>query len=390
MLKEAIHAKIPVIGVHTDDLVNVEDVLQSIALQKKVVSFDIIAEKGTPLQAVYYCYEDKYVTLNRYNQFKKVGASLVVVNPKPSPLIFDAGAMPVPQDMMEERLGFLGHKQIAAVLPVLKGMSLKAAGDVIALTISRTGGVLPKEVRKTRLMVAGGIEGLMPLDTADHEFYVWPEQIKTWLDTNQKFFEDLNTPKKLVPRGLMLEGQPGVGKTMAARVIAHQLNIPLYRLDITQALNRYIGESEGRVARSLALADQEAPCVILFDEVEKVLSKENDSGTVTRILSQLLWWLQEHTSRVITVMTTNSLKDIPPELYRPGRLDAVYRLPKLGLKDAKAFASEVYKDVMGVSPTMSVQARLREAIEATGYAELAHAEVAETVYDAIKKLEFLK
>jgi hypothetical protein len=392
MLHDAIKARIPLISCTTDDLVHCEEVLQSIAGPKKVHDWGNVGDKGVVLPNVYWTLDEKVATLHSYQRLKKAQASLVVINPsKPSSLMFDGGMLPAPPDMLHDYLKpFTQASQREALIKILKGLSLKTASEVVDLTIARTSGLLPHEVRKTRLSLTGGIQGLIPLDTDSDDFYVWPPKLEEWLTVNQKFFESENTPHKLVPRGVMLAGPPGVGKTMAARAVARRLGTPLYRLDISQALNRYIGESENRVQRSLILAEQESPCVILLDEIEKIFNHSDDTGVITRILSTLLWWLNEHRSRVLTVMTTNAIEKIPPELYRAGRLDMVLHLPKLSLKDAKQFCLEVFKDISGHAPAMAVQNKLREAIEATGKAELAHSEVADIVYDAIKKGNWLK
>jgi len=268
-------------------------------------------------------------------------------------------------------------------------MSIKTAMQIVRLTHARTESWEPSEIRRTRLKLAGGVRGLISVDTEEPIFYQWPPALYEWLLTNKKYFESPNTPAKLVPRGVILDGRPGVGKSLGARQIAHVLKTPLYRLDISQTLGKYIGESEQRIAQSLALAEQESPCVLLIDEVEKVFSQNDDNGVITRILSQLLWWLSEHKSRVITVMTTNNIKAIPPELYRPGRIDLALSLPLLNLQGAKQFCLDVYKDIVGEPPQMAVQGKLRELVEATGKADLAHSEVVELVASSIKKFNWI-
>jgi len=391
MLQDAIKARLPIVSVMTDDPVNAGEVLTGFAGSKKVHSLADIGEKGVIMQAVYWTFDEKHGTIANYNKFKNALATLVIFNPsKPSNLYFNAGSMPAPADMLYDLLSFAKDDAREQLAHVLKGLSLKTAGEVIALTIARTGGTLPGEVRKTRLALTGGVQGLIPLECDENEFYVWPAELREWADTNRKFFESPNTPHKLMPRGLMLVGAPGTGKTAGSRAIAHAWGLPLYRFDIAQALGRWIGESENRVMQGLALAVQEAPCVLLIDEIEKIFSHNDDAGTITRILSSLLWWLSEHRSRIITIATTNNLSKIPPELYRPGRMDAVLTLPRLSLKEAKAFCLDVFQDVAGIAATMPVQARLLEAVEAAGKAELAHAEVSEIVYDAIKKNDWIK
>ena len=107
-------------------------------------------------------------------------------------------------------------------------------------------------------------------------FDVWQRvkepPLEDWLELNSAYFLNPKTPAKLMPRGLMLAGKPGVGKSMGAKAIAQHFDIPLFRLDISTTLAKFVGESEARVARSLATVDRESPCVLLLDEVEKIFS----------------------------------------------------------------------------------------------------------------------
>lgn len=113
------------------------------------------------------------------------------------------------------------------------------------------------------------------------------------------------------------------GKTTAAKRIASSFGVPLYRLDIGAMKGKYVGDSEGNLLAALAQVDQVEPCVVLFDEVEKVFETTGDSGVTASMLSQLLWWLAEHKTKVFSVMTTNNKDRIPEELYREGRIDGV-------------------------------------------------------------------
>jgi hypothetical protein len=395
MLQHALKAKIPIISIQTDDLINLDRVLQSIASPmmiggewKNVEAKSSVMVNGR----LYWTTDESEATIHNYMRLQKNNCCLVVVNPaKPTHLMFDGGPLITPPALIEEYLKpFTKAEQRQQLIQALKGLSLKTASEVIALTIARVGGAIPNEVRRTRTMISGTVQGLIPMESELDEFYQWPPQLEEWVKINKKYFEDSDAPHKLIPRGLLLAGSAGVGKSSAARAVAHRFKVPFYRLDITQALNKWQGESENRVIRALALAEAEAPCVILIDEVEKIFTHADEAGVVTRILSTMLWWLSEHTSRVITIMTTNKKEKIPPELYRPGRLDKVLVLPKLSLKDAKQFTIEVYKDVIGKAPAMAVQNKLREAIDNANKSEFAHSEVCDIVYSQIKQYDWFE
>jgi ATP-dependent 26S proteasome regulatory subunit len=138
------------------------------------------------------------------------------------------------------------------------------------------------------------------------------------------------------------------------------------------------------------MIERQAPCVLLFDEVEKLFGNENEEGTTTRILSLILWWLQEHRSKIVTIMTTNNLKAIPRELYRPGRIDQVIKIAMLTIPEAKLFALRVYESVLGTKPGLDHQKAMREAIEALHRVRLSHSATAEIVYKLIKAKSWIE
>ncbi len=172
-------------------------------------------------------------------------------------------------------------------------------------------------------------------------FYYDPAPaIQEWLKTSGSFLTKYDVPL-LTPRGLLFTGPPGTGKTMAAKYLARELGLPLYLLDIAGLMEKYVGESESNLRIALNQAEQSAPCVMLIDEVEKLFhGGSDDSGVTSRMLSSILWWLQEHKAKVLTVMTTNKEADIPPELYRAGRIDSEVNFTKLDYKKANTFAGQ--------------------------------------------------
>lgn len=386
MLKTALDAQIPIIAVHTDDPVNVLPILQSIA-GKKVMQ--VPGKSAGMLQkALYHTDDMSHVTSEMYKKLVASESQLVVINPdKSNPIMLDAGQLETPEEFIREQLKeFVEEARMPSVLQALKGLSLRAAVDTARLTMARTQALLPSGIRQTRLMLGGSNPGLEPVDTS-YDFYVVPSQLQKWLDTNKTYFLSAKVPQKLVPRGLMLVGPAGVGKTSASKVIAKFWDIPCFRLDVSSMLNRYLGESEQRMARNLSIVDQSAPCVLLVDEMEKLFGGQADGDTGSRVMSQLLWWSQEHTSRVILLMTSNNIKIIPQELYRPGRVDKVIEIPALSPSEAKAFAAKVYESVLHVSPPSQHEKELRDLVEAScdeGKTHLPHSEVAELVYDLIK------
>ena len=150
--------------------------------------------------------------------------------------------------------------------------------------------------------------------------------LKEWLAKRQSIFngeasiEGIDTPK-----GILLLGVQGGGKSLAAKAVAGMWKVPILRLDIGALFNKYHGETERNLRESLELAEKMQPCVLWVDEIEKSVSSEaNDSGTSQRVLGSLLTWMAEKTAAVFIVATANDVSKLPPELIRKGRIDELF------------------------------------------------------------------
>lgn len=130
------------------------------------------------------------------------------------------------------------------------------------------------------------------------------------------------------PRGIVLLGLPGTGKSMIARAIGRMLGLPVISMDISSIFNSYIGVSEARIKQELARIDAINGCVLVLNEADKSFPKstsDNEDGGVTqRVFGTLLNWLQEHKSHTFTVVTMNDPENIPPEFLRAGRFDEIF------------------------------------------------------------------
>lgn len=131
------------------------------------------------------------------------------------------------------------------------------------------------------------------------------------------------------PKGLVLVGVPGAGKSLVAKAIASVLGVPLVRLDFGRVFSKYVGDSEQRVRSALAMAASMAPCVLFVDEIDKGLGGigtggGGDSGISMRVLGTYLTWLQELKAPVFSMVTANRVAGLPPELLRRGRFDQIF------------------------------------------------------------------
>lgn len=156
--------------------------------------------------------------------------------------------------------------------------------------------------------------------------------LKSWLKQRRIAFTDAEkTPHLDTPKGILLLGIQGCGKSLAAKATAGILGTPILRLDFGALYNKYHGETERNLRESLKTADVMGPCVLWIDEIEKGLAgRGGETGTSQRVLGTFLTWMAEKNSAVFVVATANDITSLPPELVRKGRFDEIFfvDLPK--------------------------------------------------------------
>jgi len=154
------------------------------------------------------------------------------------------------------------------------------------------------------------------------------QNLKRWLAMrNNAWLAEAAAYGIPAPKGVLMTGVPGCGKSLTAKATAAAWELPLVRLDIGKVFGEYYGTSERNMRAALATADAASPCVLWIDEIEKGFSKnssDRDSGTSTRVLSTFLTWMQERTSSVFVIATANSVEGLPPEFLRKGRFDEIF------------------------------------------------------------------
>lgn len=148
--------------------------------------------------------------------------------------------------------------------------------------------------------------------------------LKRWLLTRRDAFND-DDSKLDRPKGILLLGVQGGGKSLAAKAVAGLWGLPLMRMDVGALYNKFHGETERNLREALKLADAMSPCVLWLDEIEKGMAQDgNDNGVSQRLLGTLLTWMAERRTRVFIVATSNDISRLPPELIRKGRLDEIF------------------------------------------------------------------
>ncbi|MBQ3180232.1 MAG: AAA family ATPase [Firmicutes bacterium] len=157
------------------------------------------------------------------------------------------------------------------------------------------------------------------------------ETLKEWLDKKAKIFQNLDKAIKFgvdIPKGIMIVGMPGCGKSLTAKATADLFQLPLVRLDIGRLLGKYVGESEENMRKALKLSEAISPCVLWIDEIEKAFAGIGGAGggndVTTRLFGQFLTWMQEKESTVFIVATANDISNLPGEFLRKGRFDELF------------------------------------------------------------------
>ena len=155
------------------------------------------------------------------------------------------------------------------------------------------------------------------------------KNLKEWLERKRDIFKKLDTAIKYgvdIPKGVLLFGMPGCGKSLASKYTAKLMGLPLLRLDMGRIMGPYLGQSEENLRKAIKIAESIAPSILWIDEIEKALAgvKGGSSDTVVRIFGALLTWMQEKEKPVFVIATANDISAIPPEFLRKGRFDEIF------------------------------------------------------------------
>lgn len=219
-----------------------------------------------------------------------------------------------------------------ALIRALSGLTLAQARQAIAYAALDDGRLGPEDVpriagMKAKMINEGGILEYFPAEERQRELGGFAG-LKAWLeDARMGFSEQAEAFNLSPPKGVLIVGVQGCGKSLAAKVIAHQWGLPLLKLDAGRLYGSLMGESEKNFRRATFLAEALAPDVLWIDEIEKGFAPnrgDSDAGLSQRIFGSFLTWLQEKKGDVFVVATANDLTKLPPELQRKGRFDEIF------------------------------------------------------------------
>lgn len=227
------------------------------------------------------------------------------------------------------------NPDIREAASLLAGVTRIEAENVIAALIANK--CIRKadmdEIRYAKDRLFSDISGLEKINVDDSVLNVGGlEGLKKWLNEKKILLspekrDEMKARGLQSPRGILLVGVPGCGKSLSAKSIAANWKLPLYRLDFATVQGSYVGQSEQQLKDALTTAENVSPCVLWIDEIEKGLSgagSNGDGGVSTRMVGQFLFWLQECRKQVFVVATANDVSMLPSELLRRGRFDELF------------------------------------------------------------------
>ena len=216
-----------------------------------------------------------------------------------------------------------------------KGLSQFEIENLLSLAYAENGELTRSDLKlifeqKKQIIMKSGILEMIPLKEKLEDIGGL-DNLKKWLNKKAKVLKNLEKAIAFgvdVPKGVLIAGVPGCGKSLNAKAAASLFEVPLLRLDMGRLMGKYVGESEANMRKAISLAEAIAPCVLWIDELEKAFAGIGGDGggaeVTTRLFGNFLTWLQEKESSVFVVATANDITKLPPELLRKGRFDEIF------------------------------------------------------------------
>lgn len=215
---------------------------------------------------------------------------------------------------------------------ILKGFSEMQIDNILSAEMAINNGLYKENIhllteQKNRLF--GTIPNVEFINVDENINVSGLDNLKEWLDKKKQiFFQPIKVLKNFdltPPKGILLAGVPGCGKSLSAKMVSSKWQLPLFKFNLDTIYDKWLGESERKMHDALTFIDNIAPCILWVDEIEKALaSNDGSSDTGKRIISQFLFWLQESQSRVFLIATANDISKLPPELFRKGRFSEIF------------------------------------------------------------------
>ena len=389
-LELLLRSRYPLIFLQTDERERAEDLLEHLADRMKLPlytwtrtkglreSFELAASLDTlePVKALaeierwqrraLYCFvglghdlEDRVLAAklgDAAEQYTKRDGAIIVLGSAcevPETLKFMSATLTLPPPLEGEYRDLVKHiyrdlktrmhveihltrEELDRLVNNLKGLTLMEAEKILTKAMVEDNMLSPADIRrvaegKRAIIEREGLLEYYPAEATMTEL-AGLSGLKSWLEKRRAIIRE---PERAAafglpfPKGILLLGVQGCGKSLCAKAVASDWGLPLLKMDPSKLYNKYIGESERNFARAVAVAEKMAPVVLWIDEIEKAFSSpgaagEADGGVSSRVLGGFLTWLQERRGDVFVVATANSAHALPPELVRKGRFDELF------------------------------------------------------------------
>ena len=271
-----------------------------------------------------------------------------------------------------------GEEEILRAATLLRGFKEIQIENILSamlITHGRLEAAHIPELTRQKSRLYGSVPAVEPVYVPKGLQAAGLENLKQWLSEKQRLFfapeEALEARGLTAPRGILLAGIPGCGKSLSAKMTARLWELPLFRFDIGAVYDKWVGESEKKMKQALTFLDQVAPCVIWIDEIEKGLaSTDSSNDTGRRVLGQFLFWLQETPSRIFLVATANDITGLPPELFRKGRFSQNFFVDLPNRAERRAALEQYCRQSLHWLPTDAELGLLVERTRGFSYADI--------------------
>ncbi len=241
----------------------------------------------------------------------------------------------VTQFLTEQGLSKITDNLMEEMANAFKGLCQYEINNILALAIANHGELSKRDLQyifeqKQQMIMKSGILEMVPVSESIDSIGGL-ENLKAWLKKKTKVLQNIKSAQAFgvdIPKGVLIAGMPGCGKSLTAKAAANQFDIPLLRLDMGKLMGKYVGESEENMRRAIALAEAVSPCVLWIDEMEKAFAGigdgQNGSEVTTRLFGTFLTWMQDKKTMAFVIATANNINKLPPELLRKGRFDEIF------------------------------------------------------------------
>ena len=269
------------------------------------------------------------------------------------------------------------NEELDVIVNSFRGLTISECEQVCTYCMIKYPGLFPDSIsqQKRDIIRKSGL-----LDWIDDKIEMNDigglEALKIWLDKRKDAFskeaEEYGLPSN--PKGILLVGIQGAGKSLFAKAISSYWNFPLLRLDMGKVFSGLVGSSEQNMRQVFKIAESVAPCILWCDEIDKGMSgsrgsSSSDSGTTSRVLGSWLTWMQDRNAPVFVVATANDVTGLPPELLRKGRFDEIFFVDLPRFQERKKIF-EIHLQKRGRKPEKFKLMRLAEMTESFTGAEI--------------------